>query len=65
MPDGTDGYANKTLRKHDLTRCPNDGLPKGILNIRIQHDLDPSQCLRVIFWHAKDFATAHEVAADA
>ena len=55
MPDGTDDYANKVLRKHDLTRCPNDGLPKGILNIRIKHDLDPSQCLRVIFLACQRF----------
>jgi hypothetical protein len=38
---------------------------KGKIDRQIQHENEPSQCLRAIFWHAKDFGTAHEVAAGA
>ena len=33
-------------------------------NIRIQHENEPSQGLPTFVWHAKDFGTAHEVAAE-
>jgi hypothetical protein len=46
-----------------LTRCLHDGLTKGKMDTRIQHENEPSQGPSAIFWHAKDFATAHEVAA--
>lgn len=48
-----------------MIRCPHDGLTKGKMDTRIQHENEPSQGLRAIFWHAKDFATTHEVAAGA
>ena len=32
---------------------------------RIQHENKPSQGLSAIFWHSKDFVTAHEVVAGA
>jgi hypothetical protein len=35
------------------------------MDTRIQHENEPSQDSSAIFWHAKDFATAHEVAAGA
>jgi hypothetical protein len=35
------------------------------MDTRIQHENEPSHGLSAIFWHAKDFATAHEVAAGA
>ena len=33
------------------------------MDTRIQHENETSQGLSAIFWHAKDFATAQEVAA--
>ena len=42
-----------------------NGLTKGSMDTQIQHENVPSQGLRAIFWHANDFATAHEVAAGA
>jgi hypothetical protein len=35
------------------------------MDTRIQHENEPSQGPSAFFWHAKDFATAHEVAAGA
>jgi hypothetical protein len=35
------------------------------MDTRIQHENEPSQGPSAIFWHAKDCATAHEVAAGA
>jgi hypothetical protein len=65
MPDCTDDHTKKRRRLHDLTRWLHGGLTKGKIDIRIQHENEPSQCLRANFWHAKDFGTAHEVAAGA
>lgn len=31
------------------------------IDTRIKHENEPSQGYLAIFWHAKDFATAHEV----
>ena len=50
---------------HDLTRCLHDGHTKDKMDTRIQHENEPSQGPSALFWHAKDFATAHEVAAEA
>ena len=36
---------------------------KGKMDTRTQHENEPSQSHLEIFWHAKDFATAHEVPA--
>ena len=35
---------------------------KGKMDTQIQQENEPLQGLSAIFWHAKDFATAHEVA---
>jgi hypothetical protein len=35
------------------------------MDTRIQHENEPSQGPSGIFWHAKDFATAHKVVAGA
>ena len=40
-------------------------LRRAKMDTRIQHENEPSQGPSAIFWHAKDFATAHEVAAGA
>jgi hypothetical protein len=36
-----------------------------VLGRQHEHENEPSQGPSAIFWHAKDFATAHEVAAGA
>ena len=40
-------------------------LRRAKMDTRIQHENEPSQGPSAIFWHVKDFATAHEVAAGA
>jgi hypothetical protein len=35
------------------------------MDTRIQHENEPSQGPSEIYWHDKEFATAHEVAAGA
>ena len=50
---------------NDLTRCHYDGLTKGKIDTRSQHENEPSRGLRSIFLHAKDFAFPHEVVAEA
>jgi hypothetical protein len=64
MLDCTDDH-KKGRRLHESTRWLHDGLTKGKIAIRIKHENEPSQCLRAIIWHAKDFGIAHEVAARA
>ena len=48
-----------------MTRCALDGLTKDKLDTRNQHENERSGVPSAIFWHAKDFSTAHEVAAEA
>ena len=64
MPDGTDDHT-KRQRRHDLTRCPHDGLVKGKMDNRIQHEHEPSQGPPANVGQAKDFATTDESAARA
>lgn len=65
MPDGTDNYMKERWRKRDLTWCLHHCLTNDKIDKRIQHENEPSGGLPAIFWHAKNFATAHEVAARA
>ena len=47
MPDGTDDHTSITERRrcHGLTRCPHDGLTKGKMDKRMQHENEPLQNL--------------------
>ena len=47
------------------SRCIPDGLTKGKMDTRTQHDIEPSGVASGILWHVKDFVTAPEVAAEA
>ena len=48
-----------------MTRCHYDGLTMCKIDTRSQNENELSRELRSIFLHAKDFAFAHEVAAEA
>ena len=54
----------KDGRRHDQTRCLQDGLTKGMMDSRIQYENAPSRGLPGIFLHAKDFAPLTKLLPD-
>jgi len=65
MSDDIDDHSKQKRSLHDGTGWPHDGLTRDRLGIRCQHERVISQYHRAIFWHAKDFSTAHDVADEA
>ena len=49
MSDVTDNHTKKRRRRHDQTRCLHNGLAKGKMDSRIQHENTPSRGLPGIF----------------
>ena len=64
MPDAADDYTKPTRTRHDGIRCTHDGITKGKMDTRTQHEHEPSCVHRAILWHAKDFGSAHDVTAE-
>jgi len=65
MSDDIDDHSKQKQSLHDGTEWPHDGLTRDRLGIRYQHERVISQYHRAIFWHAKDFSIAHDVADEA
>ena len=65
IPNGTDDHTKLTRFDKMHSRCTPDGLTKGKMDTRTQHDIEPSGVASGILWHVKDFVTAPEVAAEA
>ena len=67
IPDTTDVIRsnNDDVTIVTMTRCHYDGLTMCKIDTRSQNENELSRELRSIFLHAKDFAFAHEVAAEA
>ena len=49
MPDGDDDYTKKRRRRHNQIKCLHDGLTKGKMDSRIQHEKEPSRGSAGIF----------------
>ena len=71
MPDATDDHTKLRRRWPDWIRYPHDGLTKGKIDTRNQHDNEPSHSpwanLRgpwANLRHANDFGSPHEVPAE-